>query len=151
MYLGEDDPRLAALDFVSRELGLGVKSTRDPHIYVAHPIRTHGTTFDGCQRAAIEARFPTAVLIDSATAFSDHADWCHRWPSVLGSVDRLVAFGDEHGEIGRGTFREIAHALGRDVPVCFLDASGRFSNDAAIDMVPHRDRSYRRFARLLIG
>src|SRR5262249_10486104 len=98
-----------------------------------------------------EAMFPAARLVDSATAFADHSDWCHRWPSLLGSVDHLISFGDEHSEIGRGTFREIAHALGRDVPVGFLDTSGRFSDNAAIELIPAREPSYRRFARLLIG
>jgi hypothetical protein len=119
-------------------------------VYLASPKPTfesrYYTRMVGCART----HFPHSRLLEARGMFRDNQDWLERWPEVLASLSALVFFAEVDGTVGMGVSKEVSDALAARLPVYYLTGCGGLLGSGAFELVPHAERSPRRFARVAL-
>jgi hypothetical protein len=119
-------------------------------VYLASPKPTFGTRLYARMVGRAWKYFPRAGVIKAHGMFRDDDDWLHRWPFMLPSLAALAFFAEPDGTVGMGVAKEVADALALCLPVYFLDDRGRIFGSDSFELVPHAERSPRRFARVAL-
>jgi hypothetical protein len=85
--------------------------TRNPLVYLAHPIATYGTEWSVRCLDAVARHWPNAEVVDPAVRFASNAEWLADWPVIAPTLRALVVVGDESGTVGAGCLRELVDAI----------------------------------------
>jgi hypothetical protein len=114
-------------------------------VYLAAPISAYASkTYDGAQRALVAAG---CLVIASRDEFSSTADWLHRFPGILRSVQAVVVVPAEDHTVGAGVLREVVEAIVLGLPV-YLFSGLRFHPLASATLRFLRDGSRVRCAEI---
>jgi hypothetical protein len=88
-------------------------------------------------------------VVPARDQWHDTEDWLAGWPSLVGTLDAVVAFGEPDGIIGRGTFTEIVDAVDAGCEVWIAEQPRRWWSPALVDAPRCPGDSARRYAQLV--
>lgn len=119
-------------------------------VYIAHPVTTYGSAHARRQLRAVKVLLPDTDLIDPSTAFANTEQWLAEWPSLVRSLDAVVAFGAEDRTVGAGVARELFDAEAAGVTTAVL-AEGVLRMWRGISLLPQNRRTPARIGYLVTG
>jgi hypothetical protein len=119
-------------------------------LYLASPKQTYATKRYDRKLASVTRLFPHASVVPARGLFASDRRWRVEWPRYAQAVSALVAFADEEGWIGWGTYQEIGALLVRGAPVWFLADGGKLHPWTAIDIVEVHPPDWVQYARLSV-
>jgi hypothetical protein len=115
---------------------------------MASPLPTYPTTrYDQFLKVVTE-HYDDWEVIPARDHWHDNEDWLAGWPSLLGTLDAVVAFAEPKGIIGRGTFAEIADAVEARCEVWIAEQPSRWWPPTLVDAPRCPGVSLRRYAQL---